>query len=716
MKVGVIGAGAISDIYLKNMTEKFAGLEVVAISANHLENAKKKADQYSEYGIKACTTEELLADPAIDMVVVLTPVGSHYGLIKAALNAGKHVYTEKTITDDPARARELIALADEKGLGLASAPDTFFGTLLQSARAAIDEGMLGDINSFAISTTRCNDLLLSVFSFLREPGCGILYDYAVYYMTALVSILGPVDRAGGIVGRPYPQHKNVIPGMPLFGQMMDTPNESQVSAVIKLENGITGTMHIDADSSMADEAYFRIYGTKGILELGNPNEFGGEVTFYPNALDPRKPAEPVKLWNFTPYNENSRGVGPADLAEAVSEGRPIRASKEMAAHVLDVLAAILDGGEDGGFTRIESTCDRPLPLANKSVGAKNIGHASFNMKNTEEMLHFYRDILGMKEQFTLYFSDLAGMINIPEDIDPENLPEGYDIDTIETYRQRKAALEQMTDVKWLTYLKLSDGQFIELFYPTNPQVNREIPDRKANYGYTKLNYEVDDIKALYEDLTLLGIESPDGLHQTVDGSTEFTVHDPDGNEVQFTEYARGENARIKKTDDPDHKACSKVSYTTQVAYQVRDAVNMRNFYTKGLGFKQVDRLTYGDLAAAIEASGQADPQMLMGMKMMADQPWIDYIEVAPHQYIELFYTPGQELGVDRDLSDAYGYQHICIEVEDIHKAWDAAMYNGLTADTQIQLGCDGAYQFWLVDPDGNRLELMEYTDKAMQLL
>lgn len=107
--------------------------------------------------------------------------------------------------------------------------------------------------------------------------------------------------------------------------------------------------------------------------------------------------------------------------------------------------------------------------------------------------------------------------------------------------------------------------------------------------------------------------------------------------------------------------------------------------------------------------------MLMGMNMIKDRPWIDYIEIAPHQYIELFHVDGQTLKEDRNLADAFGYQHICIEVEDIHKAWDAVTYNGLTPDEPIRLGPEGAYQFWLTDPDGNRLELMEYTKDAYQL-
>lgn len=155
---------------------------------------------------------------------------------------------------------------------------------------------------------------------------------------------------------------------------------------------------------------------------------------------------------------------------------------------------------------------------------------------------------------------------------------------------------------------------------------------------------------------------------------------------------------------------------SQDGQEIQDEINMRNFYCRGLGLKKVFTLTYGDLANSLERSGMADEQTLSGLRMMAAMPCIDYIEVAPHQYIEFFYCVGQEKKEERDLAKFFGYQHICLEVTDIHAAWDAATYNGIKPDTEIALGAEGAYQFWLVDPDGNRLELMEYAPGAKQLL
>ena len=346
---------------------------------------------------------------------------------------------------------------------------------------------------------------------------------------------------------------------------------------------------------------------------------------------------------------------------------------------------------------------RPEPLQRREVPIKNLGHTAFNMKNEKAMIHFYRDILEMKELFTLTLGPVLKQF----------APDGIDENTLtEEQKGRLDWIRSVADKPWLTYFKLSDGQFIELFYDLgrNP---REIPDRHAVYGYSKLNFEVDDAAALAEHLKTCGVALKDGLHPTLDGNLEISVLDPDGNEVQFTQYT--ENAKITLTDDSSHRVFSRVKYTTQVAFDVQDEVNMSGFYEHGLGMKKAMVLTVGDLAGAMEHAPNADPRQIAMMKMLGERPWIEYYEIAPHQYLELFYPiGGQKLKEDRNLEDAYGFQHICIEVSDIHAAYDAVIANGLKPETEISLGLDGAYQFWLRDPDGNRLELMEYTENALQ--
>ncbi len=700
MVVGVIGSGAISDIYLENMTKRFDILKVKAVASLHIENAKKKAEKY---GISACTVDELLADPEIEIIVNLTPVSAHYDLIKRALESGKHVYTEKTMTENFERTHELVELANEKGLVLTSAPDTFFGATIQVAKSAIESGLIGDVQSFSMSATRNNNMLLSVFPFLREKGADIVNDFGVYYITHLVALLGNVKRVGAICQAPFKEHKNILPYSPDFGKIMSTPNVSRASAVLIMENGITGTLHIDADSITKQDQYFAINGTKGVLYLDDPNRFEGTISYIQNSFDPRNPAKPTTLMQFAKYTTNSRGVGVADMAEAILEGRAPRASKEMAQHVQEVLEAILKGEETGAFTDINSRCEIPAGLESEDVGITNIGHTSFNAKNMDEMLKFYCDILGMEIQFKLTMGDLFDSMG------------GMKFQSVALDEEKTKQLERMRSAMWLCYLKLADRQYIELFNDlgskdaNNPK--ETIPDRGKIYGYRKVNFEVDDIEAAKAKLVENGVEIIEDIHQTIEGAKELHVKDPDGNDVMLMEYGKEAPCFVPDKDETGRNFCGITRYTSQVAYTVKDEANMLAFYTKGLGLKKIGEVTFEDLTKV------AKDENAKRLAILGDKTWIDYIEVAPHQYIELFHHVGQPLEEKRDLLNTYGYLHLCLEVKDIHKAWDAVVANGITPDTEIKRSADRSYQFWLVDPDGNRLELMQYIDgESLQLV
>ncbi len=362
MHVGVIGTGMISNIYLKTMIQRMEILQVDAIAARNMERTKEVADRY---GIRVCTVEELLENESIDIVLNLTPPSLHEEMISRILNSGKHAYTEKCFALDTAAAGRLCRLADEKGLCLGCAPDTFFSGWVQKARQVIDEGLLGTVTSFAMVGNRDNDRMLSAMDYLNRPGGGIILDYSVYYLTVLISLLGPVKKVSAYIRAPYPTHRNIFEESPRYGEIMETPNESQVYSILELENGITGTFSVNADSVYYDQTYFAVYGNKGILYLGCPDWFEGEVRFYENTVDYEKGLHPDRILLENPYGfqVNSRGVGVADMAWAIREGRPVRASKERAYHVLDIQECMEKSNrQNGSFVEVTSTCERPQPL------------------------------------------------------------------------------------------------------------------------------------------------------------------------------------------------------------------------------------------------------------------------------------------------------------------------------------------------------------------
>lgn len=349
-RIAVIGCGMISQIYLKNMTTIFPNLEVVACCDRNMDAARQRAN---EFGIEAWTNEQVLVDPSIEMVVVLTPAPTHYAIIKEALLAGKHVYTEKVLSHEKKLAQELIELAKEKGLYLGSAPDTFLGAALQKVRQIVDDGQIGQVTSFHVGVNRCLDRLLCKFLFLRLPAGGICYDFGVYHLTALVNTLGPIREVCAVVENRKPFRVGIVEDGADFGKEYRYDNEAQVTAILRTESGITGTFVLNGESIGYNLNHFYIYGETGVLQLADPNNFGGDVTLI------RGRDNSIVVENELPYGVNSRGIGPSEMAKAMEEGRQNRASSELALHVLDVIECMMESTRTGGFVNVESTCSRP---------------------------------------------------------------------------------------------------------------------------------------------------------------------------------------------------------------------------------------------------------------------------------------------------------------------------------------------------------------------
>ena len=181
------------------------------------------------------------------------------------------------------------------------------------------------------------------------PGGGICHDYGVYYLTALVALFGSIDSVSAVVENRKPVRYNVVPTSPDFGKPFDSPNESQVTAILRTKGGITGTFTLNGESIPQDLSVFTIYGTDGILKLTNPNFFGGDLKILKRGAKAEEIVE-----NDLPYNQNNRGLGPSEMVDAIREGRPNKASKELAFHVLDVIEQIIHSSKTGCFEKISS--------------------------------------------------------------------------------------------------------------------------------------------------------------------------------------------------------------------------------------------------------------------------------------------------------------------------------------------------------------------------
>ena len=358
VKTAVIGCGMISKIYLENCVKRFNVLDVVGVSDIVPERSAQRAE---EFGVRQMTNEEILADPSIELVINLTYPVSHYEVTKAALLAGKHVHSEKMIATTFEKGKELFDLAREKGLYLTAAPDTFLGARLQTARQVLDSGLIGRPMAASISLSRCyrhsewKKEEEKRFAFC--PGGGILNDVGCYYLTALVSMLGSIERVCGFSATYEPARPFMHPENPAYGKMMtyeDCPNN--YAGALQFENGVLCGLTVTSETYGGGSA-FMLYGTQGTLWLDDPNEFGG-----PLMMELKGSREKVALPLTHAYDTNSRGLGAADLAYAIRNGRPPRCLPEMALHTFEASCAVVKSGEENIMYRMTTRTGRPDPF------------------------------------------------------------------------------------------------------------------------------------------------------------------------------------------------------------------------------------------------------------------------------------------------------------------------------------------------------------------
>lgn len=354
IKAAIVGCGSISDIYMTNITSgRFSILELVGCSDLMTERMEQSA---RKFGIRAMTLEEICADPGIEMVINLTTPAAHYPIIKQCLLAGKHVWSEKMIAVELEQGRELVRIADEKQLHLGVAPDTFLGASVQTAKYIVDSGLIGEPISCRASISRNYAIYGEFLPHLYKKGAGIGFDMGGYYLTALAAILGPAESVSAYTNIHQPERVNTRIGAPGYGQpyMLEVPNV--LTAAIRYQNGVLGTLHMNSDCILDEKTNLEIYGTEGILTMGDPNQFGAPV-YLQKTL-----AAPMQFPFTHGYADNSRGLGAAEMAWSIAAGREHRASKELAYHVFEMMHGIMHSAQRSAAYRLESTFAIPAAL------------------------------------------------------------------------------------------------------------------------------------------------------------------------------------------------------------------------------------------------------------------------------------------------------------------------------------------------------------------
>ncbi len=356
VRIGFVGVGAISGIYLKNITECFGEIEIIGVCDLIRERAERAVEKYhipKLYG----DMYELFADPEVDIVLNITRPYEHYGVTMAALRAGKHVYSEKPLAATLAEGREIMRLAKEKGLLVGGAPDTFLGAGIQTCRRLIEDGYIGrPIGAAGFMICHGHESWHPDPEFYYKHGGGPLFDMGPYYLTALVNLVGCVRSVSAMTGTSFPTR--TITSQPHRGEVVTVDVPTYVAGTLRFENGAIGTLFTTFDVYYPGQARLEIYGTEGTLFVPDPNGFGGPVKLF----RPEQ-GEVMEIPLAYDYKENSRALGLADMAKAMTAGRPIRACSDMTFHVLEIMEGLIESGRSGREIEIESRFAKKAGMA-----------------------------------------------------------------------------------------------------------------------------------------------------------------------------------------------------------------------------------------------------------------------------------------------------------------------------------------------------------------
>jgi predicted dehydrogenase len=352
LNVGLVGCGNISQAYF-NGCKLFRAVKVSACADLNMDAARAKAE---ENGVKAMTVDDLLKSDEVDIVINLTIPAAHAEVSLRALEAGKHVYSEKPLAIDVADGQRVLKAAAARGLRAGCAPDTFLGGGMQTCRKLVEDGWIGKpLSGTAFMLGRGPEGWHPNPAFFYQRGGGPMLDMGPYYMTALVHLLGPVASVTAVTSKA--REVRIATGEKTFGQELKVDVPTHNSGSLVFQNGAVVSVTISFDVQRHGHSPIEIYGSEGSLQVPDPNTFGGPIrVFRPGNEDWQNVA-------FThDYTKNSRGMGVADMATAIQSGRPHRCQAELAQHVLEIMFAFEKSSQEGKRIDLISTCAQPAPI------------------------------------------------------------------------------------------------------------------------------------------------------------------------------------------------------------------------------------------------------------------------------------------------------------------------------------------------------------------
>jgi predicted dehydrogenase len=358
-RIGILGCGNIFPRYVTGLA-RYPELTIVRVADTDPARAEQAA---TEFRIPAWGNDiALYDDDTVEVLVNLTPPSQHALTTIRALQAGKHVYVEKPLAVTLADGRAVVATAASNRRLVGSAPDTFLGSASQTARQAVDSGMIGEpVGATAFVRHTKAETWHPDPTFLFQAGGGPVLDMGPYYLTALVNPLGPVRSVAAANRMGAPKRAVTSPGR--LVEVIEVQTNTHASALLEFESGPIGSALFSFEIWDTELPRIEIYGTEGTLSLPNPNNFDGHVRLKRHTDVDWLVLEPVTpLFGAVDTPEQyRRGLGVRDLLNAVEGGKQ-RASAELALHVLEVLTSIDAASSDPTVIHMATHCERPATV------------------------------------------------------------------------------------------------------------------------------------------------------------------------------------------------------------------------------------------------------------------------------------------------------------------------------------------------------------------
>jgi predicted dehydrogenase len=351
LTVGIVGCGNIAPRYA-TWCPRYDTIDLTACA--DLDPARAEA-LAAEFGLRAMSVDALLSDPAIDIIVNLTPPAAHAAVSLAIIGAGKHVYSEKPLALTVSDGERILAAAEQAGVRVGCAPDTFLGGGLQTCRSLIDAGAIGrPVAAAAFLAGHGPESWHPNPHFFYRRGAGPLYDVGPYYLTALVNLLGPIERVSGLARISFAER--VANSAYWQDERLPVEVPTHVSATLDFASRVVGTAVFSFDIWAHHLPRIEVYGSEGTLNAPDPNFFSGPVELY---------RADEGSWREVPLTHSEdveRGLGVADMAGAIMAGEPHRASGRLALHILEVMEAIGAASSRSQMVGITHAVERPAPL------------------------------------------------------------------------------------------------------------------------------------------------------------------------------------------------------------------------------------------------------------------------------------------------------------------------------------------------------------------